>query len=34
MRDAEPGGMEWNPYNLDIVPHAQVKVGGNDNKGA
>ena len=26
MKDAEPGSVDWNPYNIDIVPHAQVKV--------
>ncbi len=26
MCNADPDSVHWNPYNIDIVPHAQIKV--------
>jgi hypothetical protein len=26
MRHAEPLSVHWNPYNIEVVPHAQIKV--------
>jgi hypothetical protein len=26
MRNADPDSVNWNPYNIEIVPHAQIKV--------
>ena len=28
LRHADPAGTEWNPYNLEVVPHGGIKVRG------